>query len=320
LPSHKEKRDLISILDLTSDEIVEIFLSAQALKKRKEPRNTLKGKVLGMVFQKPSTRTRISFEVAMYQLGGFAIFLNVQDLQLSRGEAIRDTAKTLSRYVDGIVVRAYKHQDVIELAKESTVPVINGLSDLLHPCQVLADIFTIAEKKGILSRLSSKELSRIEVAFVGDGNNVANSWINGAARLGMKLVISTPPGYEPDKKILGEGMKLAKTTGADIKVLHKPEEAVKKADVIYTDVWVSMGMEKEREKRLKVFKPYQVNGALIGKAKKDVLVMHCLPAHRGEEITDEVLDGPNAIVFDQAENRLHVQKAILEFLLGQSKR
>ncbi|MDH5744772.1 MAG: ornithine carbamoyltransferase [Candidatus Aminicenantes bacterium] len=320
MPSHKEKRDLISILDLTSDEIVEIFLSAQALKKRKEPRNTLKGKVLGMVFQKPSTRTRISFEVAMYQLGGFAIFLNVQDLQLSRGEAIRDTAKTLSRYVDGIVVRAYKHQDVIELAKESTVPVINGLSDLLHPCQVLADIFTIAEKKGILSRLSSKELSRIEVAFVGDGNNVANSWINGAARLGMKLVISTPPGYEPDKKILGEGMKLAKTTGADIKVLHKPEEAVKKADVIYTDVWVSMGMEKEREKRLKVFKPYQVNGALIGKAKKDVLVMHCLPAHRGEEITDEVLDGPNAIVFDQAENRLHVQKAILEFLLGQSKR
>ena len=310
------KRDLISILDLTSDEIVKILLSAGELKKRKEPRSTLKGKVLGLVFQKPSTRTRISFEVAMYQLGGFAIFLNVEDLQLSRGEAIRDTAKTLSRYVDGIVIRAYQHQDVIELAKESTVPVINGLSDLLHPCQVLADIFTIAEKKGILSRLSSKELSRIEVTFIGDGNNVANSWINGAARLGMKLVISTPPGYEPDKKILGEGMKLARTTGADIKILHKPEEAVKKADVIYTDVWVSMGMEKEREKRLKVFKPYQVNGRLIGKAKKDVLVMHCLPAHRGEEITDEVLDGPNALVFDQAENRLHVQKAILEFLMG----
>lgn len=316
MTSHKGKKDLISILDLTSDEIVEILLSARELKKRKEPKSTLKGKVLGMVFQKPSTRTRVSFEVAMYQLGGYALFLNAQDLQLSRGEEIGDTAKTLSRYVDGIVVRAYRHQDVVELAKESTIPVINGLSDLLHPCQVLADIFTIAEKKGILSRLSSKELSGREVAFVGDGNNVANSWINGAARLGMKLVICTPPGYEPDKKVLGEGVKLAKATGADIKVSHEPEEAVEKADVIYTDVWVSMGMEKEREERLKVFKPYQINRRLIGKAKKDVLVMHCLPAHRGEEITDGVLDGPNSIVFDQAENRLHVQKAILEFFMG----
>jgi ornithine carbamoyltransferase len=311
-----KKKDLISILDLSSDEVMKILLSAKELKKRKSGKRTLKGKVLGMVFQKPSTRTRVSFEVAMYQLGGYALFLNAQDLQLSRGEAIRDTAKNLSRYVDGIVVRAYQHQDVVGLAKESTIPVINGLSDLLHPCQVLADIFTIAEKKGMLSRLSYKRLSAIEVAFVGDGNNVANSWINGTARLGMKLVISTPPGYEPDEKVLGEGMKLAKTTGADIKVSHNPEEAVKKADVVYTDVWVSMGMEKEREKRLEVFKPYQVNGRLIGKAKKDVLVMHCLPAHRGEEITDEVLDGPNSIVFDQAENRLHVQKAILEFLMG----
>ena len=313
---HSEKRDLISILDLSSDEIVKILLSAKELKERKRIKDTLKGKVLGMVFHKPSTRTRVSFEVAMYQLGGYGLFLNAQDLQLSRGETIRDMAKTLSRYLDGIVVRAYSHQDVVELAKESTVPVINGLSDLLHPCQVLADIFTIAEKKGKLSHLSSKALSGIEVAFVGDGNNVANSWINGVARLGMKLVISTPPGYEPDKKILEEGLKLAKATGADIRVLHEPGEAVKKADVIYTDVWVSMGMEKEREERLKVFKPYQVNERLIGKAKKDVLVMHCLPAHRGEEITDEVLDGPNSIVFDQAENRLHVQKAILEFLMG----
>jgi len=316
LTGHSEKRDLISILDLSSDEIVNILLSAKKLKERKRIKQTLKGKVLGMVFQKPSTRTRVSFEVAMYQLGGYGLFLNAQDLQLSRGETIRDMAKTLSRYLDGIVVRAYDHQDVVELAKESTVPVINGLSDLLHPCQVLADIFTIAEKKGKLSHLSSKALSGIEVAFVGDGNNVANSWINGAAILGMKLVISTPPGYEPDKKILEEGLKLAKATGADIRVLHEPGEAVKKADVIYTDVWVSMGMEKEREERLKVFKPYQVNERLIGKAKKDVLVMHCLPAHRGEEITDEVLDGPNSIVFDQAENRLHVQKAILEFLMG----
>jgi len=316
LTGHSEKRDLISILDLSSDEIVNILLSAKKLKERKRIKQTLKGKVLGMVFQKPSTRTRVSFEVAMYQLGGYGLFLNAQDLQLSRGETIRDMAKTLSRYLDGIVVRAYSHQDVVELAKESTVPVINGLSDLLHPCQVLADIFTIAEKKGKLSHLSSKALSGIEVAFVGDGNNVANSWINGAAILGMKLVISTPPGYEPDKKILEEGLKLAKATGADIRVLHEPGEAVKKADVIYTDVWVSMGMEKEREERLKVFKPYQVNERLIGKANKDILVMHCLPAHRGEEITDEVLDGPNSIVFDQAENRLHVQKAILEFLMG----
>ncbi len=310
------KKDLISILDLTADEIVKILLSAQELKKRKEPRTTLKGKVLGMVFQKPSTRTRVSFEVAMYQLGGYALFLNVQDLQLSRGEAIGDTAKTLSRYVDGMVVRAYEHQDVVELAKESTIPVVNGLSDLLHPCQVLADIFTIAEKKGIVSRLSSQELSRIEVAFVGDGNNIANSWINGAAILGMKLAVCTPPGYEPDEKVLGEGIKLAKTTGADIKVSHEPDKAVREADVIYTDVWVSMGREKEKDKRLKAFKPYQVNRPLVSKAKKDVLVMHCLPAHRGEEITDEVLDGPNSVVFDQAENRLHVQKAILEFLLG----
>jgi ornithine carbamoyltransferase len=316
LRKHVGKRDLVSILDLSSDEIVEIFLSARELKETGRIREILKGKVLGMVFQKPSTRTRVSFEVAMYQLGGYALFLNAQDLQLSRGEAIRDTAKTLSRYLDGIVVRAYSHRDVVELAKESTIPVINGLSDLLHPCQVLADIFTIAEKKGKLSSLSPKGLSGIEIAFVGDGNNVANSWINGAARLGMKLVICTPPGYEPDKKIFGEGVKLAKATGANIRLSHKPEEAVKKADVIYTDVWVSMGMEREREKRLKVFKPYQVNEQLISKAKKDVLVMHCLPAHRGEEITDAVLDGPNSIVFDQAENRLHVQKAILEFLLG----
>jgi len=310
------KRDLVSILDLSSDEIVNILRSAKELKERKRIKQTLKGKVLGMVFQKPSTRTRVSFEVAMYQLGGYGLFLNAQDLQLSRGETIQDMAKVLSKYLDGIVVRAYSHQDVVELAKESTIPVINGLSDLLHPCQVLADIFTIAEKKGKLSHLSCKALSGIEVAFVGDGNNVANSWINGTARLGMKLVISTPPGYEPDKKILEGGLKLAKATGADIKVLHEPGEAVKKADVIYTDVWVSMGMEKEREERLKVFKPYQVNERLISKAKKDVLVMHCLPAHRGEEITDDVLDGPNSIVFDQAENRLHVQKAILEFLLG----
>jgi ornithine carbamoyltransferase len=303
-------------LDLSSDEIVEILLSAKELKELKRPKQTLRGKVLGMIFQKSSTRTRVSFEVAMYQLDGYALFLNAQDLQLSRGEAIRDTAKTLSRYLDGIVVRAYHHQDVVELAKESTIPVINGLSDLLHPCQVLADIFTIAEKKGKLSSLTPKGLSGIEIAFVGDGNNVANSWINGAARLGMKLVISTPPGYEPDKKIFGEGVKLAKARGAEIKLSCDPEEAVEKADVIYTDVWVSMGMEKEREKRLEVFKPYQVNEQLISKAKKDVLVMHCLPAHRGEEITDEVLDGPNSIVFDQAENRLHVQKAILEFLMG----
>ena len=319
MKGHSGKRDLISIMDLSSNEIVKILLSAKELKKRNRLKETLKGKVLGMVFQKPSTRTRVSFEVAMYQLGGYGLFLNAQDLQLSRGEPIRDTAKTLSRYLDGMVVRAYDHRDVVELAKESTISVINGLSDLLHPCQILADIFTIAEKKGRLSPLSSKGLSGIEVAFVGDGNNVANSWINGAARMGMKLVICTPPRYEPDRKIIGEGVKLAKATGADIKVSHNPEEAVKKADIIYTDVWVSMGMEKEREERLKVFKPYQVNGRLIDKAKKDVLVMHCLPAHRGEEITDEVLDGPNAIVFDQAENRLHIQKAILEFLMGEIK-
>jgi len=312
---HIGKRDLISILDLSSDEIMKIILLAKRIKEGKGTEETLKGKVLGMIFEKPSTRTRVSFEVAMYQLGGNAIFLNAQDLQLSRGEAIRDTAKTLSRYLDGIVVRAYDHRDVVELAKESTIPVINGLSDLLHPCQVLADIFTIAEKKGKLCPLLLKGLSGIEVAFIGDGNNVANSWITLAARLGMKLVISTPTGYEPDRKIFAEGVKLARDIGGEIKLSHKPEQAVKRADVIYTDVWVSMGMEKERKKRLRAFRPYQVNERLIGKAKKDALIMHCLPAHRGEEITDGVLDGPNSIVFDQAENRLHVQKAILEFLL-----
>jgi len=241
-------------------------------------------------------------------LGGYALFLSAQDLQLRRGETIKDTAKTLSRYVDGIMIRTFDHQDVEDLAKYGTIPVINGLSDLLHPCQVLSDLYTIKEKKG--------RLKKLKVTYVGDGNNVANSWCYGVAKMGMELSLACPSRHQPNEEVVKRASGEAMISGAKINILEDPSQGVKDADVIYTDVWASMGKEEEVAERRSIFYPYQVNEELVSKAKKDCIVMHCLPAHRGEEITDGVMDGPHSVVFDQAENRLHVQKAILVLLMG----
>jgi ornithine carbamoyltransferase len=305
------KKDLLSIYDLTAEEIGTIFQMAKELKETHRqgvPHRPLEGKTLAMVFEKPSTRTRVSFEAGMYQLGGHALFLNPQDTQLGRGEAIADTTRVLSRYVDGIMIRTFAQERVEEMARFASVPVINGLTDLLHPCQILSDCFTIWEKRGAYRGL--------KVAYVGDGNNVANSWINGAVRLGFDLWLACPQQYEPDQQILSRAVEESSST---IILTHDPKEAVDGAHVVNTDVWTSMGQEGEREDRIKAFQGYQVNAALLRGAREDVLVMHCLPAHRGEEITDEVMDGPHAVVFDQAENRLHVQKAILTLLMGKER-
>ena len=300
-------KHLISIADLTPKELEEILNLAEKLKEeRYKGRVTdyLKNKSLAMIFELPSTRTRISFEVAMTDLGGHALYLNWNDLQLGRGEPIKDTARVLSRYVHAVMMRVRKHETIVEFAKYSTVPVINGLSNLEHPCQVIADLLTIKEFKG--------DLKHVKLAWIGDGNNVCNSLILASALTGMKMVVCTPKGYEPDKNIVEKALEM----GANLEFESDPEKAVEDADVIYTDVWVSMGQEKERRKRLKAFADYQVTQKLVDSAKANVVVMHCLPAHRGEEITEEVLEGEHSIVFDQAENRLHAQKAILLKLIG----
>lgn len=305
-------KDLISIADLERETILEIFDTTRELKtkqKKDKPTPLLEGKSLGMIFHKPSTRTRVSFEVGMYQLGGDALYLGAGDLQLGRGETIADTARTLSRYLDGIMIRTFSHGDVVELARHATIPVINGLTNLLHPCQVLADIYTVIEQFELDP--ADPRLGEIKVAFVGDGNNVANSWVNAASRLDFSFTICPPSGYEPDKDIWAAAEK----AGARITIEREPVKAVSDADIVYTDVWASMGQEGEREKRMKAFLPYQVNEKLMAKAKGGARLMHCLPAHRGEEVTDGVLDGPASIVFDQAENRLHVQKAIMALLM-----
>jgi len=306
------KKDLISIFDLSSSEMWQLFKMAIKLKAGKKQTAILAGKSIGLIFEKPSTRTTVSFAVAMYQLGGFPLILNPQNLQRRRGESIKDTVKTLSRYLDGIVIRAFHHADIKEFASWSTVPVINGLTDREHPCQVMGDILTIMEKKKIKS---PKELAKIKVVFVGDGNNMANSWIGAAAVLGFSFTLARPKGYGPDDEMLQESMAYAKKSGAKIGIMEDPKEAVKGADVIYTDVWISMGDEAETEKRRKMFRPYQVNSKLISGAKKGCIVMHCLPAIRGEEISDEIMDSPDSSIFDQAENRLHIQKAVLAHLL-----
>jgi ornithine carbamoyltransferase len=308
------KKDLISMTDLSREEIIKIYRGAAALKK-KAPGSylPLKGKAMAMIFQKPSTRTRVSFEVGMMQLGGHSLFLSAREMQLGRGETIADTAKTLSRYVDLMLIRADKHSDILELAKYSTVPVINGLSELEHPCQVLSDVYTILEKFNLLKVM---DLSKIKLSYVGDGNNITNSLLLLCATLGMKISICTPEGYEPDPVILKKSRKLAEGTGASIELFRDTGECVKGAHIVYTDVWTSMGQESETEERKRVFRPFQVNSGLLKKADKGVMVMHCLPAHRGEEITREVMDGPRSIVFDQAENRLHVQKALLVHIAG----
>ncbi len=300
-------KHLISMADLTPEELEEILELAEKLKEeRYKGRVTdyLKNKSLAMIFELPSTRTRISFEVAMTDLGGHALYLSWNDLQLGRGEPIKDTARVLSRYVHAVMMRVRNHETIVEFAKYSTVPVINGLSNLEHPCQIIADLLTIKEYKG--------NLKNVRLAWVGDGNNVCNSLILASALTGMKMVVSTPKGYEPNEDIVRKAIEM----GADLTFEPDPAKAVQNADVIYTDVWVSMGQEAEREKRLRDFAKHQVSEALVSMAKDDVIVMHCLPAHRGEEITEEVLEGEHSIVFDQAENRLHAQKAILLKLIG----
>ncbi len=300
-------KHLLSIADLTSDELFELLKLAEKLKDERYKglvTDYLKNKSLAMIFELPSTRTRVSFEVAMTDLGGHALYLGWNDLQLGRGEPIKDTARVLSRYVHAVMMRVRDHSTIEEFAKYSTVPVINGLSNLEHPCQVLADLLTIYEYRG--------DLKDVTLAWVGDGNNVCNSLILASALTGMRMVIATPPNYEPDARIL----KRAREMGGNIVLLRDPKKAVEEADVIYTDVWTSMGQEKERDERLAAFKGYQVSDELIKLSKDDVVVMHCLPAHRGEEITDEVIEGKHSIIFDQAENRLHAQKAVLLKLIG----
>ena len=307
---HMKGKCLGSLYDLKKEEIEQILKASELLKfqlLRGEEHHLLKGKTLAMIFEKPSTRTRVSFEVGMWQLGGYALYLSSSDLQLGRGETIADTAQVLSRYVDGIMARVFAHQTIIDLVKYSRVPVINGLSDFTHPCQGLADLFTIYEKKG--------RLSGLKLAYVGDGNNVAHSLLYGCSKVGMNIALACPKGYEPDPEVVSKAKEEGKKSGGKVKVTKDPKEAVREADVIYTDVWASMGKEKEHEKRVKIFKPYQVNTKLVMEAKEDYIFMHCLPAHRGEEVTDEVADSKNSVIFDQAENRLHTQKALLALIM-----
>jgi ornithine carbamoyltransferase len=308
---HLSKKDLVSILDLSREELESILNVAEMIRikqKNKELFFPLLGKSLAMIFTKSSTRTRVSFEIAMFQLGGAALYLNPQDMQLGRGETIADTARVLSRYVDGIMIRTYAHSDVLELGKNASIPVINGLTDDEHPCQIIADILTIKDKK--------KSVRGLKVAYVGDGNNVCNSWMYAAPKADIHLAVACPAGYLPKEAVAQKARELAAASKTQMLITESPEEAVKDADVIYTDVWASMGQEAEAEKRKKEFARYQVNSALLKQAKKDCIVMHCLPAHRGEEISAEVMDGPNSVVFDEAENRLHAQKAILALLMG----
>jgi ornithine carbamoyltransferase len=272
------------------------------------PHAHLAGRTLGMIFQKSSTRTRVSFEVGMAQLGGQALFLSSSDLQLGRGETVADTAQVLGRYVDGIMARTYAHSDVENLARYSGVPVINGLTDLLHPCQAMADVMTIQEKKG--------RLAGIRLAYVGDSNNVTHSLLQAGAKFGMQVRVASPAGYQPNPEITDAAREQVRRSGGEIRIGEDPAEAVRGADVVYTDTWASMGQEEERDTRLRVFRPYQVDGRLMAQAAADALFMHCLPAHRGEEVTAEVMDGPHSVVFDEAENRLHVQKAILALLMA----
>lgn len=303
-------KDLLSIHDLTLEEVNQIFEVSKTLKEKQyigESHRVLEGKTLGMIFTKPSTRTRISFETGIYQLGGIGMYFGPNDLQLGRSESISDTAKVLSRYLDGIMIRTFAHQDVIDLAEGASIPVINGLTDLLHPCQVLADLFTILEKKG--------KLKGLKLAYIGDGNNMAHSLLNGCSKVGMHISIASPSGYKPNAEIVKNAKKNAAYMGSKVEILDDPVKAVTNADVVYTDVWASMGQETEAAERRKKFMRYQVNPKLVKNAKDDYLFMHCLPAHRGDEVVNDVADSPNSIIFDEAENRLHVQKAIMALVM-----
>ncbi|SFS84951.1 ornithine carbamoyltransferase [Paenibacillus sp. 453mf] len=304
-------RDFIEFTDYSKEEIEYLLQLAIDIKKKQksgEVYQPLKGKTIGLIFEKSSTRTRVSFEVGMFQLGGHALFLSKNDIQIGRGETISDTAQVLSRYLDGIMIRTFAHSNVTELAKYADIPVINGLSDDAHPCQVLADFQTVLEHKG--------QLKGLKMAYVGDGNNMAHSLMLGAAKLGVHVSVASPEGYEPNPAIVEQAKSIAQETGSQVVVTRSPEEAVKDADIIYTDVWASMGFEEEQQAREAAFADYQVNEELVKGAKKDYIFLHCLPAHRGEEVSEGVIDGPNSAIFDQAENRLHAQKALMAALMG----
>ena len=304
------KKDILSIMDVSSDleSIIDLAINLKSGDLKDKHANVLANKSMAMLFEKSSTRTRVSFEVAMTQLGGHSLFLSSKDLQLGRGETVADTAKVLSRYVDIIMYRAFKHSTMTELADSASVPVINALDELEHPCQIVADLLTVKEHKGTLKGL--------KMAYVGDGNNVCNSLLLGAALVGINMTVGCPEDYDPDPQIYNVAKKIAQDNNCVISIVRDPKEAVKDSDVIYTDVWVSMGDEAEAAKRERVFLRYQVNQELVSLAKNDCIIMHCLPAHRGMEITDEVVDSQQSVVFDEAENRLHAQKAIILYLLG----
>lgn len=305
-------KDLLSIHDLSRDEVEEILDCAVKLKvmqKAGVEHKLLAGKTLGMIFEKSSTRTRVSFEVGIFQLGGTGLFLSSKDLQLGRGEPIKDTARVLARYLDGIMIRTFEQAKVEELAKYADIPVINGLTDLLHPCQVLTDLLTIREHKG-------KNFRALKMAYVGDGNNMTNSYLYGAAKVGMTLTVATPANYKPNQKVFDNALSDAEETGANLSWTENPVEAVEDADIIATDTWASMGQEAEHDARKKIFAPYQVNKQLLSNASKNAIVLHCLPAYRGEEITDDVFEDNAHVIFDEAENRLHTQKAIMALTMG----
>ena len=304
-------KHLLSLNDLSSEQIHDLLKLAEKLKKQTKEgiqHHLLKGKTLGMIFSKSSTRTRVSFEVGMYQLGGNALFLSSNDIQLGRGESIYDTANVLSRYLDGIMIRTFKQSDVDDLAKYGSIPIINGLTDEMHPCQILADLQTIYEHKG--------KLEGLKLAYIGDGNNVAHSLLHGCTKTGMNIAIASPKGYECDNKYVDEAKATAKLTGSEVIMTQDPVQAIANADVIYSDTWISMGQEDQKEEKLKTFMPYQINSELFSKANEDAIFLHCLPAYRGYEVTEGVIDGPQSVIFDEAENRLHAQKAVLATLLG----
>jgi ornithine carbamoyltransferase len=303
MDKHARHRDFLAVTDFSSDELIRLFDLAEQMRTRVYQRRPLEGKTLAMIFLKSSTRTRVSFEVGAWQLGGLALFLSSRDVQMGRGEPVSDTARVLSGYVDGIMIRTFGHHQIDEIAAHATVPVINGLSDLLHPCQVLADVLTVRQELGTHEGKT--------VAWIGDGNNMANSWLNAALRLGFSLRLACPEGYEPDAAILARA-----AAGADVKLVRDPREAVEGAHVVSTDVWASMGQEEEHELRARAFAGYCVNGALMERADRDAIFLHCLPAHRGEEVTAEVIDGGRSRVWSEAHNRLHIQKAIMAVLMG----
>ena len=308
-----EAKDFLSMKEMTPEDLNLLFKLTDKIKKTPESFfGRLKGKSLALLFQKPSMRTRVSFQVGMGELGGQSVYMDPQELPLGERESIKDVSRVVSRYCDAVVLRSHQHTDIEEFARYASVPVINGLSDLFHPCQTLADLYTIRER--------FKSFEKINIAFIGDGNNVLNSLLYGASKVGANLAVATPKGYEPGEEVLRDIKLISKDTGSKISLSNNPFTAIKNAHAVYTDVWVSMGQEKQRDQRLRDFQPFQLNGAIIGKVPKDAVIMHCLPAHRGEEITDEVIENPRSVIFDQAENRLHTQKALLYLLLTRKKR